>query len=223
VLLSRDRFATKTPRAPRCTRISPCYLGVLVTWWHFLLPTHCYPTTPIWRHYQLSHPFDVFRARDYTAAVLPGDHFKTHYEMRATRFCSACGEPVNSRQTSLPLRSFCRRCSPKFNRARLILLATIPVCIAIGYAAGRFTSLHKPFVLIGTPVDQPAGAPSSNPASSTIRRETERHPGESIPSAQICGARTKSGKPCQRKVKGGGHCWQHRATNPEKADPHSAP
>lgn len=26
----------------------------------------------------------------------------------------------------------------------------------------------------------------------------------------ICGAPTKSGKPCQRKVKDGGYCWQHR-------------
>jgi hypothetical protein len=26
----------------------------------------------------------------------------------------------------------------------------------------------------------------------------------------ICGAPTKSGKPCQRRVRGGGRCYQHR-------------
>lgn len=35
-----------------------------------------------------------------------------------------------------------------------------------------------------------------------------------------CGARTKKGTPCTRKVKGGGRCWQHKGQNamlpPEK-------
>ena len=26
----------------------------------------------------------------------------------------------------------------------------------------------------------------------------------------ICGARTKKGTPCQRRVRGPGRCWQHR-------------
>lgn len=29
-------------------------------------------------------------------------------------------------------------------------------------------------------------------------------------SSQICGARTKDGGSCQRLVKGGGYCWQHK-------------
>ncbi|HKG98652.1 MAG TPA: hypothetical protein VKA97_12595, partial [Pyrinomonadaceae bacterium] len=34
----------------------------------------------------------------------------------------------------------------------------------------------------------------------------------------VCGAPTKSGRPCRRKVKGGGYCWQHR----DKFKPQSA-
>ncbi|HEX8149343.1 MAG TPA: hypothetical protein VF591_19325, partial [Pyrinomonadaceae bacterium] len=26
----------------------------------------------------------------------------------------------------------------------------------------------------------------------------------------VCGARTKKGTPCQRRVRGPGRCWQHR-------------
>ncbi|HWO00750.1 MAG TPA: DUF5763 domain-containing protein [Blastocatellia bacterium] len=34
---------------------------------------------------------------------------------------------------------------------------------------------------------------------------------ESRPSSgPVCGALTKSGRPCQRRVKDGGYCWQHR-------------
>lgn len=34
--------------------------------------------------------------------------------------------------------------------------------------------------------------------------------GSNTPSSSICGARTKKGGACQRKVAGGGRCWQHR-------------
>lgn len=30
------------------------------------------------------------------------------------------------------------------------------------------------------------------------------------PTSSICGARTKKGTPCQRRVVGGGYCYQHR-------------
>lgn len=28
--------------------------------------------------------------------------------------------------------------------------------------------------------------------------------------AELCGAKTKSGRPCRNRVKGGGPCWRHR-------------
>lgn len=34
--------------------------------------------------------------------------------------------------------------------------------------------------------------------------------GSSTPVSSLCGAPTQKGTPCQRKVSGGGRCWQHK-------------
>ena len=138
--------------------------------------------------------------------------------MAAARFCSECGERLRGRRPGiLPFRSFCSRCSPGFRHIRLRLFAVAFLCAAIGFGIGHYTSAREPFYFIGTPVDLSANrvARSADPNNrlSSPRSEIVTHPELVIsPSAAeaICGARTKSGKPCQRKVRGGGYCWQHR-------------
>jgi hypothetical protein len=138
--------------------------------------------------------------------------------MAGARFCSECGTRLKvKRRRVLPFRSFCPECSPHYHRMRLLLVAVPLVCAAIGFSIGHYTTVREPFYLIGTPVDL---STNSVPASSvgnvdayaggnTSLRQPERM---LTPSAAgtVCGAQTKSGKPCRRKVKGGGHCWQHR-------------
>ena len=54
----------------------------------------------------------------------------------------------------------------------------------------------------------PAGAkpePAYGPDGTANERPTELD--EVV---YICGARTKKGTPCQRRVRGPGRCWQHR-------------
>ncbi len=43
-------------------------------------------------------------------------------------------------------------------------------------------------------------------------RETPKFESETVESEKVyfCGAATKKGTPCSRKVKGGGRCWQHK-------------
>jgi hypothetical protein len=99
------------------------------------------------------------------------------------------------------------------------------LCAIIGFVIGRYAAApREPFHLIGTPIELGATrvAPSSDSKAARSSRETEA-PGRAeqlviSPSAvdEICGARTKSGKSCQRKVKGGGYCWQHREKLGEK-------
>jgi hypothetical protein len=97
-----------------------------------------------------------------------------------------------------------------------MLIAGGALCAAIGFAVGHLTSNRELFYYIGTPVELSANntAPSLNPAHSLQQTEPPRQSEKPVigtaPSEGICGARTKSGKPCQRKVKGGGYCWQHR-------------
>ena len=139
--------------------------------------------------------------------------------MAAIGFCSECGERLKvKRVRRLPFRSFCPKCSPRFRRTRLILIAVPLLCAVIGFAIGHYTSAREPFYFIGTPVDLTANrvAPSTdnNSDHSSRGNATLTRPEQLVisPSAAgtICGARTKSGKPCRRKVKGGGYCWQHR-------------
>jgi hypothetical protein len=139
--------------------------------------------------------------------------------MAAARFCSECGERLKVKRSDiLPFRSFCPRCSPRFRRIRLMLIAIPFLCAAIGFASGHYTRTRESFYFIGTPVDLSANrvAPSAdnNNDHSSRGSETLTQPEQLVisPSAAeaICGARTKSGKPCRRKVKGGGYCWQHR-------------
>jgi hypothetical protein len=100
----------------------------------------------------------------------------------------------------------------------LILIAVPLSCAVIGFAVGRYTSPRETFYLIGTPVDltvtrntpltdnvihQPYGD------GSTLSRPEPDGP-SAITAHATCGARTKAGKPCRRKVKNGGVCWQHR-------------
>ena len=132
--------------------------------------------------------------------------------MVPARFCSQCGERIKLRRTSvLPFCSFCPKCLPRVWRFRLMLIAIPALCAAIGFTLGHYTSPREPFYFLGTPVDLSATrvAPAAGNNGDHLSRgsDTLIAPGAA---ETICGARTRSGKPCQRKVKGGGYCWQHR-------------
>jgi hypothetical protein len=140
--------------------------------------------------------------------------------MAAPRFCSECGERLMlKRLGSLPFRAYCYRCLPRFRPARLMLIVALASCAAIGFTIGHFTAAREPFYYLGTPIDPSSVRinPSSDdkPTHSSRSSEGVTHSEHLVisPSAAgaICGARTKSGRPCQRKVKGGGYCWQHRS------------
>nr|AUN37137.1 hypothetical protein [uncultured bacterium] len=64
-----------------------------------------------------------------------------------------------------------------------------------------------------------ATAPKTGASPATSKpANTERQPATSQKTypqppeepITICGAPTASGRPCQRKVHGGGYCWQHK-------------
>jgi hypothetical protein len=104
----------------------------------------------------------------------------------------------------------------------LTLIASAALCAAIGFAVGHFTAGREPFYYIGTPVELSANniAPSPSHAHSSQQTEPSSQSEQpvigSAAAEGICSARTKSGKPCRRKVKGGGYCWQHRDKLGEK-------
>lgn len=129
--------------------------------------------------------------------------------MSSARFCSECGERLEvKRRAVIPLRAFCARCSPRFRTVRLVSAAILVFAI-IAFAASRLSPEREPFYLIGTPMESSANlGASASPGSIDPPRASAQMAVE--PVIGTCGAPTRSGKPCQRKVKGGGYCWQHR-------------
>jgi hypothetical protein len=93
------------------------------------------------------------------------------------------------------------------------------MCAGLGYAVGRYTTTREPIYIIGTPIQTDAkGMTLPKPKSTSVDGNASqvRPLTETAATTAICGARTKSGKTCQRKVKGGGFCWQHRNNPPNK-------
>jgi len=136
--------------------------------------------------------------------------------MPSAKFCSECGAALPTDHASTFLaRPTCARCAPRFRLARLLIVVSLALCLAIGYIVGRNLAPREPQYLIGTPID-PQASPSQS--DTTILPLEANKPlegasqavGSSSTAAIICGAPTKSGKPCQRKVAGGGYCYQHR-------------
>jgi hypothetical protein len=107
------------------------------------------------------------------------------------------------------------------------LLAGPVVLATIAFAVSRVGGQREPFYFIGTPIESglSGGSPSANDPPSNSSRSDEslrsrEQPAQSAnASIEICGAPTRSGKPCQRKVKGGGYCWQHREKSTQKSSP----
>ena len=137
--------------------------------------------------------------------------------MAAVRFCTKCGfRPVSETGSLTSSGLYCSRCSPHSRRVLFLFIAIALLCAGIGFATGRYTATREPFYIIGTPIqiDAKGGAAPSQtkPTHSTDDSAPHTPRGDAAATdTTICGARTKSGKTCQRKVKGGGLCWQHRA------------
>ena len=150
--------------------------------------------------------------------------------MYQPNFCGECGERI-SRADRRPWasRRFCTRCARRFRRGRVLKpLALACVLVAGGFLWGRAGRPSPPTLAgrsalslapttdaggvrprDGTLAEPGAGGARAGnaygPDGSGGERPTE--PGEVV---SICGARTKKGTPCQRRVRGEGRCWQHR-------------
>src|SRR5688572_15305530 len=135
--------------------------------------------------------------------------------MRSPRFCSECGEKLLARhKRGLRARAFCKECAPTFRRARFGSVATLALLVALSFAAGRYTGSREPFYFIGTPVDL-APAPDRLAENNSLPQPAQQtnapsETGITQTDSALCGAPTKSGGACRRRVRGGGYCFQHR-------------
>lgn len=126
--------------------------------------------------------------------------------MYRPNFCSECGtQIVRERWHLWTNRRFCDACAPRL-RKRLWLAPVLAggSLLGVGLAAGNLSQPAVPPLLVEQMPAAQFAAPSA-PAMS--------NPAPVAPPARevvsLCGARTKKGAPCSRRVHGTGRCFQH--------------
>lgn len=148
--------------------------------------------------------------------------------MYKPNFCAECGERIaRSRWHFWTSRRFCTGCAPRFRAARIILpLVAGASFFTLGLGAGRAVRPAPPPLILER--RQPAVAATQaaplQPAQARAKTENAPAPAGPEPEASantarstaasetvsICGALTKKGTPCQRRVRGTDRCWQHK-------------
>ena len=125
--------------------------------------------------------------------------------MYQAKFCAECGDKIiRLRWRVWTSRKFCAGCAPRFVKEQSIQLAVITIAfllvgIVIGHATRR---VPPPLVIQRMPESRPsaAGVPLAGANGSATSTEE----------IYSCGARTKKGTPCSRRVHGPVRCWQHK-------------
>lgn len=149
--------------------------------------------------------------------------------MYRPNFCTDCGERIwRKRWYPWTNRRFCPKCATRLRRATVFVpVFGVLALLAATWLAGRSVSPEPPPLIIeqaaftqNPPVSstfndvesnnaqsQPAPALAAQPAARATYNDTLDDPTETV---SICGARTKKGTPCSRRVRGTGRCYQHR-------------
>ena len=144
--------------------------------------------------------------------------------MYKPNFCAECGTKVLHLRWHLwTSRRFCNDCARRFRKARVtgLLFAGLALIIS-GYVAGRSRRPAPPPLTIERRADSPlsdvadplkstlpAAAAQSGPSLTETKNSSFANAEDDV---YLCGARTKKGTPCSRRVHGPVRCWQHKGS-----------
>ncbi len=155
------------------------------------------------------------------------------------KFCNECGENIeNADRKFLRFRHFCELCETQHGVHDKMpwFVAAFGVFIGI-FGIGNYLQTpaneSAPMHLISrnsqntsksetnrtnsvesntnTRIEKPIAKPATEnkPIQNLTTQKTETASNSESEAAYFCGAATKKGTPCSRRVKGGGRCWQH--------------
>jgi hypothetical protein len=118
-------------------------------------------------------------------------------------FCAECGAKILRLRWFLwTSRKFCDSCARKSRKQRWAAAGLIASSILVtGIIVGHNLKTPPPPLIIQRK-EIVAGSSSTNSATETQPATVEE--------IYTCGARTKKGKPCSRRVHGPVRCWQHK-------------
>ena len=144
--------------------------------------------------------------------------------MYKPNFCAECGSQISRGRWALwTNRRFCGACTGRFRKSELGLPLIVGVALLTGgFTFGRYLRPASPALIVqrsaSSPLsDTPLGIATtvraqspgnSGPAGSSPDGGTQTQSPEEI--IYTCGARTKKGTPCARRVHGAVRCWQHK-------------
>jgi hypothetical protein len=141
--------------------------------------------------------------------------------MYRPNFCAECGTKLlRLRWHFWTSRRFCNDCARRLRKARFIpaFFAALAL-ITAGYVGGRARRPAPPPLIIERRSDSPLrdnepGGPNPRETKAQSGVKLTEEPNSSAGSVEepvyICGARTKKGTPCSRRVHGPVRCWQHK-------------
>jgi hypothetical protein len=138
--------------------------------------------------------FGCLKEIRYNAGTLS---FLTNYR---PNFCSECGERiVRLLWRAWTSRRFCDKCLPRFRRSHMLKRASVATgVLLLGMLIGHGWRREKPPLII------------QRSANVSQHGETAAQPSITVEQTYLCGARTKKGTPCSRRVHGPVRCWQHK-------------
>ena len=140
--------------------------------------------------------------------------------MYKPNFCAECGTKLlRLRWHVWTSRRFCNNCARHLRKVRFVpALFTALALIIAGYVAGRVRRPFPPPLIIERRSSSPLS--DKEPGTSTLRSSaSESGPNSTearvsypatVEETYLCGARTKKGSPCSRRVHGPVRCWQHK-------------
>ena len=125
--------------------------------------------------------------------------------MYKPKFCAECGEKIiRLRWRLCTSRKFCVDCAPRFVKEQAIQLVVTSIAVFLfGIIIGHATRRVPPPLVIQRTHESHLSTAGMPPAGATS-------PASSTEEIYTCGARTKKGTPCSRRVHGPVRCWQHK-------------
>ena len=139
--------------------------------------------------------------------------------MYRPNFCAECGEQiVRLKWRVWTSRRFCNICAVRFRSQQTKNLIAASVALLVtGFIVGRAGRPSAPPLLI-----ERRAATLPNEKQASPAKLSEAPVNASTPTASpaaeemvyMCGARTRKGTPCSRRVHGPVRCWQHKGMRP---------
>ncbi|HJX90606.1 MAG TPA: hypothetical protein VJ372_08920 [Pyrinomonadaceae bacterium] len=117
-------------------------------------------------------------------------------------FCPDCGAKIiRLRWRPWSSHRFCNKCVPQFRKNWLQPVMVVLGLVGFGILIGRSLRPPPPPLLLQRIAESPVANTVNTAAAQPAMIEDDVY---------ICGARTKKGTPCSRRVHGPVRCWQHK-------------